>query len=98
MYGAWLFDTRLSASIVKGRLRQSCAKVGRHRGAVAPGDERTVHEFAARLAVTERLAVAGENRPAGRPQDRVARRRVPFHGRSEARIYVGGAVGNRAEF
>ena len=41
-----------------------------------------------RLAVGERLAFERHHRAAGGAQHRVARRRVPFHGRPEARIEI----------
>jgi inner membrane transporter RhtA len=49
------------------------------------------------LAVGERGPVRLQERAAGRHQHRLAGRRVPLHGRTVARIDVGGALGDAAQ-
>src|SRR5215218_7634935 len=63
----------------------------------AAGNEEAVPEALVGLAVLERLALQGQQRAAGRLQDRVARGDVPFHGRAVARIDVGRTLGDAAE-
>src|SRR5215831_11160791 len=66
------------------------------RGAAAPGEEAVVLE--AGLAVGERGAVQCFDPPAGGFEDGLAGRGVPFHRRAEARVEVGLAGGDDAEF
>ena len=51
-----------------------------------------------RAAIAKRAAIGREHDAAGRRHDRVAGRHVPFGGRREARIDVGRALGEAAEF
>ena len=50
------------------------------------------------VAVAERCAVERRDGAAGREQHGMTGGGVPFHGRAEARVDVGGAAGDGAEF
>src|SRR6266852_7106188 len=63
---------------------------------LAAGNEMRIGET--RLAVDQRPAVGRHHLAAGRLQDALAGRGVPFVGRAEARIDVGLALGDQAEF
>src|SRR5258708_10520715 len=64
----------------------------------APGDEPLVLESGISLSVAQRRSVEAEHAAPGGIQDGMAGGRVPFHGGGEARIDIGIAAGNQAEF
>src|SRR5215470_14699158 len=66
------------------------------RGSAAPGEKAVVLE--AGLAVRERGAVQCFDPAAGGFEDRLASRSIPFHRRAEARVEVGLARCDDAEF
>ena len=67
---------------------------GRH---VAPCDERAIAQFLVDFAVRQRQSGRIKNSAAGRAQDRVARRRVPFHRWREPRIDIPQALGDETK-
>src|SRR3954447_8702977 len=66
------------------------------RGLGAPGEKAVVLE--AGLAVGKRCAIEAEDITAGGFEHRLAGAGVPFHRRTEARVEIGLAGGQHAEF
>ena len=65
---------------------------------VTPGDKGAVAQFVADFAVRQRQSGRIENAAAGRAQNRVARRRVPFHRWREPRVDIAKALCDEAKF
>src|SRR6202020_3416746 len=67
------------------------------RRCVTPRDERAIAQFTIDFAVRQRQSKRIENPAAGRAQNCVARRRVPFHRWREPRINVAEPLGDEAK-
>src|SRR3984957_3362087 len=68
------------------------------RRCVTPRNERAVAQFLVDFAVRQRQSRRIEDSAAGRAQNRIARRRVPFHRGRESRIEIAKALGDEAKF
>src|SRR5580692_12256185 len=82
----------------RNRMDQRLVAPGLLRRPAAPGDESRVLESGIFLSVAQRRSIEAEHAAPGGVQDGMAGGRVPFHGGGEARIDIGVAAGNQAEF